>query len=124
MTFALFTATRVVPDLIADPGNQFGHARTSEYFGTLALVMIFSYPVGLGPALVSSVTQFCIRNQVLAHRPRCVLLVSLAGVVAMGVEQSFYFNESSLSPLVAAAVSAALVSLYVSRTHSAMQSGT
>jgi len=115
VTLAFIAVAIVVPDLLADPANAFGRSRKAEFAGTLALVMLFSYLIGLFPALASGVAYHLMRKQICNHRTRSILVVCLAGVVAMTIEQSFLTGAASLFTLPVAAISAAMVSLYASR---------
>ncbi len=106
-----FTVTIVLPDLWSDPSNTYGHARWTEYFGTLALIMIFAYPIGMLPATASAAAQICIRDQPLRLRPGGVLFVCAAGVFVMALQQAL-FRDTTLLPLLASAVAAAACSLF------------
>lgn len=115
ITLALITGAIVVPDLLADTANVFGRNRKAELAGTLALVMLFSYPIGLVPALASGVAYHLMRKQICSHRTRSILVVCLVGMVVVAIEQILLTGTASLLTLPVAAISAAMVSLYASR---------
>ena len=118
----LVTATVVLPDLRADPDNTYGHARAADYLGTMALTMIFAFPFGLFPAIVSGISQFYMHQYSSASRLSCSVMVCIVGVAAMALEQALFFSVRSPLPLVAAAMSAVLISFAESRSwHSALQ---
>lgn len=116
--FFAFNLGDVIPDLINDPHNQFGHNRWSEYFSTLALTLLFSYPIGILPALVSGFTHVLLRQHFQTHRRYCVGLVCLAGAVtaATGLSLLSVKLDRSLYLILISALSAAMLSLYFSRT--------
>ena len=120
VTCVLVTLTVVLPDIWSDPGNTYGHARVTEYLGTLALVMVFAFPIGFVPAIVSGISQFCVRQCVGISRLSCTFLVCVFGVATMAFEQALFFSVQSPLPLIAAAISAALVSLAARNRHSAL----
>lgn len=116
--FVVFHLGDVIPDLINDPHNQFGRDRWSEYFSTLTLTLLFSYPIGILPALVSGVTHALLRQHFQTHRRYCVGLVCLAGAVtaATGLSLLSVELDRSLYLILISALSAAMLSLYFSRT--------
>lgn len=115
--FVVFHLGAVIPDLIKDPHNQFGHDRWSEYFGTLALMLLFSYPIGILPALVSGVAHAMLLQHFQTHRLYCVGLVCLAGAVtaATGLSLLSVKLDRSLYLILISALCATMLSLYFSR---------
>jgi type VI secretion system secreted protein VgrG len=71
----------------------------------------FAYPVGIAPAIVSGISQFCVRDHEDVGTRSCAFLVNVVGVAARALEQALFFSARSSWPLFAAGISAAPVSL-------------
>ncbi len=108
---AVMTVTQVLPDLWADSGNTYGHARVTDHLLTLALAIIFAYLIRIAPAVVSGIFQFYVRDHQDVDTRACTFLVSVVRVAAMASEQAPFVSARSSRPLLAAGISAALASL-------------
>jgi MFS family permease len=117
--FLAFNLVQVIPDLIKDPHNQFGHHRWFEYFSTLAFMLLFSYPIGILPALVSGVSHALLRQHFQTRRLYCIGLIGLAGAVtaATGLTLLPVKLDRSLYLILISALCATILSIYCSRTH-------
>lgn len=80
--FLWFNLQVVLPDWWYDPSNQYGHDRWHEYFATLALMIFFSYPIGLAPALLAYFTHLLLRPRLPMHRWLCIALIGLTAALS------------------------------------------
>ncbi|WP_227817529.1 hypothetical protein [Nitrogeniibacter aestuarii] len=105
----------VLPDLIHDPDNQFGHDRWGEFGGAIALILMFAYPVGLLPATAAGLCHRYLRGRLGQARPRLIGLVCAAGAVG-SVLQAAVFGHLPRLELLVAITTAAILAFWLSRT--------
>lgn len=117
VAFVLVLVTIVLPDLWADPGNTFGHNRVADLFATMALAALFSYPIGLVPALASGIAYHFCAQRLPGHRVGASVLICLTGVLVMAAMRSMWMPVAPWVLLPIAGVSAVVVSLYAFRSH-------
>lgn len=117
--FVVFVATFIIPDLLADPANLFGHNRWQQFWGLLALCLLYSYPFGLFSALAAGLAHIKLQSHFLRYRKSCIALVGIAGWLALAVQtwamQSFAIAMLAAEVLWVPWVSAGIMSVYISR---------
>lgn len=84
--FVALLLTIIIPDVLADPANQFGHDRIRQVAGLLALNMVFAYPLGLLSALAAGLAHIQLQPQFLRYRKSCIALVGMAGWLALSIQ--------------------------------------
>jgi len=82
-------------------------------------MLLFSYPIGILPALVSGTTHALLRQHVQTHRLYCIGLIGLAGAVtaATGLTLLPVKLDRSLYLILISALCATILSIYCSRAH-------
>ncbi len=122
--FVVFVVTFILPDVLADPANLFGHNRWQQFWGLLALCLLYSYPFGLLSALAAGLAHIKLQAHFLHYRKSCIALVGIAGWLALAVQtwamQSFAFAMLAAEVLWVPWVSAAIMSVSLSGRSSEM----
>ena len=91
----------VLPDLVHDPENTYGHNRGSEYLGLMGLILVLAYPIGIVPALASGIIHSTLMNRFKSSRLQCACMVASVGAFAMVVELVWLPASSFMLVLVA-----------------------
>lgn len=117
--FVVFVVTFIIPDVLADPANLFGHNRWQQFWGLVALCLLYSYPFGLLSALAAGIVHIKLHSHFLRYRKSCIALVGIAGWLALAIQtwvmQSFSIAMLAAEVLWVPWVSAGILSVYISR---------
>ena len=109
--------TTILPDLFNDFGHEFGRNRVSEFFGVVGLILIFSFLLGLFPALVAGTTHALLSRHFQDNRILSIAMVCFIGTTATAVLLFFSFKDASMTLLLAPIVSTLVLATYLSRRH-------
>ncbi len=107
--------TTILPDIFNDFDNLFGHDRMREFFGTLGLTLIFSFLIGLVPAIVAGFTHTLLARQFQSKRTLSIATICIVGTTASAILLFFIFKYASIWLLLAPIVSTLVLATHLSR---------